>query len=63
MVEKEPNCYIADKSVKFGGDVRFGILFQKNVAPRKNPLLTHFGAIKMGRNISNIFNFSLSGLI
>ena len=35
-------------------------LIGKPFGPRENAALTHFGAIKMGRNISNIFNFSLS---
>ena len=34
--------------------------FIKDMAPRENPPPTDFGAIKMGRNVSNIFNFSLS---
>ena len=64
MLENEPNIYIADEGIKFGSrDVCFGILFQKKLAPRGNPPLTHFGAIKMGRNVSNIFNLSFSGPI
>ena len=61
MVENKANFYIADKSIKFGRDVCFGILIMKYLAPRENPPLTHFDAIKMVRNISNILNFSLSG--
>ena len=29
MVESQPNFYIADNSIKFGRDVRFGILIKK----------------------------------
>ena len=38
-------------------------LLGKTLAPGENPPLAHFGGIKMGRNISNIFNLSLSELI
>ena len=47
----------------FARDVFFGMLIRKNCAPSENSPLTHFGAIKMVRNISNIFNFSLNGPI
>ena len=64
MAKNEPSIYTADKSITFCRDVRFGIIFQKkNMTPRENPPYSHFVAIKMGRNISNISNFSLSGPI
>ena len=46
-------------------DVFISPYFLENnlVAPRENPPLTHFGAINLGRNISNTFSFSLSGPI
>ena len=60
MVENEPNIYIAYNSIEFGRDARFGTLFfRKNMAPRENPSLMQFGAIKMEKNISNITTFHL----
>ena len=38
-------------------------LIGKNLASHENSPMTHFGAMKMRRNISNVFNFSLSGPI
>ena len=55
MVENKLNVYNADKSIKFGREVRFGILAKKKFGPRQNPPMT---LIKMRGNISNIFNFS-----
>ena len=44
------NISMADKSVKFCRDVRFGLLIQKkNIAPREIQILTLAGAIKRGR--------------
>ena len=33
MVENELNIYSADKVIKFGIDVRFGIIIKKNIGP------------------------------
>ena len=64
MVGNNPNIYIGDKSTKFGRDVCFGILFQKqNMAPRENPSLWHFGAIKMGGIYRTFSNFHLDWFI
>ena len=62
MVENEPTIYIADKSMKLGRDVCFAILIRKIFDSTWKFTLTNFGTIKMGRNISNILNFSLSEL-
>ena len=60
VVENEPNNYIAHKKlIQFGGDVCFGILTRKKIGPRENPPLMHFDAIRLGKNIVNIFNFYL----
>ena len=60
VVDNEPNIYLRDKSTQFGRDVCIVIyLLGKNMAQRENPPQTHFGVIKNGRYVSNIFNFSL----
>ena len=41
MVENELKIYIADKNIKFGRDVRFGILIRKNLVPHENPPMIH----------------------
>ena len=49
MLKNRSNIYIADKSVKFCRDVRFGLLIKKNMAPREIQTLTLAGAIKRRR--------------
>ena len=64
MVQNEANIYIADKRIQFGRDVCLGILnIGKQLARPENPPLMHYGEIKMLRDISNSFNFLLSGPI
>ena len=46
MVENELNICSADKVIKFGIDVRFGIIIKKIFALRENPPIVHDDAIK-----------------
>ena len=62
MVDNEPNIYISvNKTIKTMKAIKtikasfWDAFSEKNMAPRENPPMTHFGAIKMKRNIWNIF--------
>ena len=63
MIGNKSNIYIADKASNLAGMFVSAYLLGQKSAPRENPPLMHLGAIKMGRNISNILNLSLSGPI
>ena len=79
MVENKLNIDIADKLIQSGelwskntsrikasnlaGMFVSAYLLGKKYGPRENPPLTHFGVIERVRNVSNIFNSSLSGPI
>ena len=63
MIENEPNICIADKASNLAEMFVLAYLFRNNFASRENLPLTYFGAIKIGRNMSTNFNFTLSGPI
>ena len=61
MVKYRPNINITDRIVKFGKDVRFGIIIEKNYWPHvkmKPWRLLNAGAIKGGCNFSHSTKFS-----